>query len=396
MGNGTNDCRYLDESNIPQLVGVGEKCEYNSWSKFFDTKQVYNNMENSGCNWIPLIMYGVNHTWPKNVEDKLYGYNYYSAFMSFFAYHLKGETAEILHTSAKLDGFITEDEEIFVQFSAAVNALGAIRLVDSNGNIVEGEWISARGGTQWKFVPAENALVIGQSYKIIVDSTIVDDNGNTVDGVEAEFTYAEGEKAPEIIYNSAINGAIVEDTYVACNSSTAKNADYSTSKNALGTYSEYYRAYFKFDFNAILNSADYAQHKDSGKIQFSFALAKGAENITSGTKFTFGVFTPGSTTTDVAFSEVYWNNLVSGGAHTDLHWGSANNILSSEVMGERISYYDGVVTFTFDCSEIESMIDANTGYAVFVLRVVGTSGVSVASMENTGYDDPTVSFVYNK
>ena len=39
MGNGTNECYYLDESNIPQLVGVGEKCEYNSWEKFFKTKE---------------------------------------------------------------------------------------------------------------------------------------------------------------------------------------------------------------------------------------------------------------------------------------------------------------------------------------------------------------------
>ena len=41
------------------------------------------------------------------------------------------------------------------------------------------------------------------------------------------------------------------------------------------------------------------------------------------------------------------------------------------------------------------MIDSD-GNAVFVLRVVGTSGISVASMENTSYDAPAVSFVYNK
>ena len=398
MGNGTNECYYLDESNIPQMVGVGEKCEYNSWEKFFTTKNVLGNMDDSGCNWVPVIMYGVNHTWPKNIEDKLYGYNYYYAFKSFFAYHLKGEAAVILHTSVKLNGELNEDDGIYVQFNAALNAASALKLVDASGNIVAGNWISARGGTQWIFIPEEGAMIYNESYKIIVDSTIVDDNGNTVEGVEAAFIYIEGEKAPEIIFNSSISGTIVEDTYVACNSSTAKNADYSTSKSDLGTYSEYYRAYFKFDFSKILSNADFASYKDSGKIQISFALSKGADSIEQTTKFTLGVFAAGEGTTDVAFKDLYWNNVVSGGKYTGLHWGSATGITAGESQAtspERISYYDGVLTFTFDYSEIDDMIDEN-GYAVFVLRTVGTSGVSVASMENKSYDAPSVNFVYNK
>ena len=398
MGNGTNECDYLDESNIPQMVGVGEKCEYNSWEKFFKTKDVLGNMDRSGCDWVPVIMYGVNHTWPKNIEDKLYGYNYYSAFSSFFAHHLKGEAAILLHSSVKLDGFITEDEEIYLQFNAAVDAEGALKLLDSNGNLVAGEWIKARGGTQWKFIP-ESPLTVGESYKIALDGSATDSYGNALAAYEAEFTYAEGERAPEVNFNSAINGSIVEDTYVACNSSTAKAADYSTSKNALGTYSEYYRAYFKFDFSSILSNADFEANKENGKIQFSFAMAKGAESIVDTTKFTFGGYAYGAGITDVAFREVYWNNLISGGAHTGLHWGSATGLLSSEsqsVSPEKISYYNGILTFTFDYSEIADMIDPETGYAVFVFRTVGTSGISIASMENTSYASPIVSFVYNK
>ena len=41
------------------------------------------------------------------------------------------------------------------------------------------------------------------------------------------------------------------------------------------------------------------------------------------------------------------------------------------------------------------IVDAD-GNAVFVFRTVGTGGVSIASMENTTYDAPSVSFVYNK
>ena len=110
------------------------------------------------------------------------------------------------------------------------------------------------------------------------------------------------------------------------------------------------------------------------------------------------MFAAGEGTTDVAFKDLYWNNVVSGGNYTGLHWGSAVSITSSESQAtspDRISYYNGVLTFTFDYSEIADMID-NNGYAVFVLRTVGTSGVSVASMENKTYDAPSVSFVYNK
>ena len=399
MGNGTNECRYLDESNIPQMVGVGEKCEYNSWEKFFITKDVLVKMDASGCNWVPLIMYSVNHTYPPNKSDKLYGYNYYDAFMAFFAYHLKGESAYILHTSVQINGEISEDDGIYVQFTAALNAASALKLVDANGNLVAGEWISARGGTQWIFVPEEGAMSYNNSYKIIVASTIVDDNGNTVEGIEQTFVYIEGKKAPEIIYNSSISGSIVEDTYVASNSTSAQSLDYSTSKDVLGTYSEYYRAYFKFNFSGIISSNDFEAFKDSGKIQFSFAIAKGADSLVDTTKFTFGGFTAGEGTTDVAFSEVTWKNIKSGGIHDTLNWGSATNVLSSEseaVSPENISYYGGVLTFTFDYSEIADMIDTDTGYAVFVLRTVGTSGISIASMENKTYAKPSVSFVYNK
>lgn len=395
MGNGTNECRDLAADNIPQLVGVGEKCEYNSWEKFFKTKNVLGNMDASGCDWVPLIMYGVNHTWPKNVEDKLYGYNYYSAFMSFFDYHLKGGKAELLHSSVSLDGILTDDDEIFIQFIAKVDALGALKLLDKDGNVVAGEWISARGGTEWKFLPTES-LTIGESYKIVLEAGAKDTNGNSLDGAEFEFTYAEGEKAPEVNFNSSISGSIVEDTYVAANSASAKNADYSTSKDALGTYNEYYRAYFKFDLSDIINSEDYLTYKDSGKIQITLTAAKGGDSLSGTTKFTLGGFTAGEGIGDVAFSEVYWNNLITSGNHNALHWSSATALTSGEVAGEHIACYDGKVTFTFDVSEIEMMIDSESGYAVFVLRVVGTSGISIASMENTTYDIPEISFIYNK
>ena len=190
---------------------------------------------------------------------------------------------------------------------------------------------------------------------------------------------------------TTIAGSIVEDTYVGSNSSSAKQTD-NSQKETLGTYSSYYRTYFKFNFKDILEHQDFEANKADAKVQFSFAVAAGT--VTDETKFTFGGFTPGAGVTDVDFSEVYWNNLISGGSYTGLHWTNANNILDGVVPGDKVSYADGLVTFTFDYSEIAEFIDPTTGDAVFTFRIGTTSGISLASMESSAYPAATVHFCY--
>lgn len=396
MGNGTNDCRYLAEDNIPQMVGVGEECQYNSWKKFFK-QGVYNSLEESGCDFVPLFMYNVGHTYPQDMADELYGYNYYEAFKSFFDHHLKDEPAKLLHTSVKMDGNITEDEEIFVQFSAKVNeqtAFSALKLVDESGNAVDGNWISTRRGNKYVFNPSA-PLVVGNKYKIIVDSTIKDLKNHLVEGLEKEFTYAEGAPVIENQYNSSINGEIVQDTYVGSNSVSAKNTD-NSAKTTLGTYSSYYRTYLKFNFSNILENPDFETFKETGKIQFKFTMTKGDTNVNSATKFTFKGFTPGDGVSNVDFSDVYWNNVIASGTYPKLHWNESEYLLNGEVQGDNVACVNGNLIFTFDYSQVSKYISNDTKEAVFVLMIPGTSGISLASMENTEYDHPLVSFVYNK
>ena len=194
-----------------------------------------------------------------------------------------------------------------------------------------------------------------------------------------------------------ISGAIAEDTYVSSNSTSAKDIDYSTSKDALGTYSNYYRAYFKFDLSSIINSEDYAACKGDAKIQFIFTLSKGA--VTDSSKLTFGGFTPGANTTGLAFSNVTYNSVSSNGTYADLNWNSATTLVDGGKTvadnADKVSYTENTLTITLNYSDIEGMVDEN-GLVVFTLRIGSTSGISIASMENTTYAAPAVKFVYTK
>ncbi len=189
-----------------------------------------------------------------------------------------------------------------------------------------------------------------------------------------------------------IAGTIKDDTYIY---SSGKNGDY-TAKTEMGTYSDQFRVYLRYNFSDILNSADYATSKDNAKIQFSFAVSTGADLITDTTKFAFRVFPVNDTIKDIDFKNVTWNNVSSSGSYPDLAWGNTTQLISSETIGDKVSYVDGIITITIDFSAIESCIDTTTGDALFVFAIPGTSGIKVASMENTDFAIPAVKYVYEK
>ena len=202
-----------------------------------------------------------------------------------------------------------------------------------------------------------------------------------------------GELKPAEKQEYTINGTIVEDTYVASDSGTAKKSDYSTSKNTLGIGSKYYRAYFKFNISDVINSEDFDPNSTDAKIQFVFTLSKGS--LDSTTEFTLGFFTPGTGVSDVAFSEIYWNNISSDSAkHPDLKWDQATNLLNGVANSEYVEINGSTVTITFNYSQIADYVDAN-GNIVLTLRT-STTGVSIASMENTTYAIPAIKYVYYK
>ena len=204
-----------------------------------------------------------------------------------------------------------------------------------------------------------------------------------------------GELKPAEKKEYSIAGSIVEDTYVASDSGTAKKTDYSTSKNALGIGSKYYRAYFKFNISNALNSGDFNANDPDAKIQFVFTLTKGS--LDSTTEFTLGFFTPGAGVSDVAFSDIIWNNLspsTGTALYPNLKWDKATNLLDGVANSEHVEIDGSTVTITFNYSQIADYVDAN-GNIVLTLRT-STTGVSIASMENTTYAIPEIKYVYYK
>ena len=198
-------------------------------------------------------------------------------------------------------------------------------------------------------------------------------------------------KEPEKV-ETVINGAIKDDTYIY---SSGKTGDYTT-KTEMGTYSDQFRVYFRFNFSDILNSPDYEAYKNEAKIQFSFAVSTGADLITDTTKFAFRVFPVDDTIKDIDFSNINWNNQASTGSYPALGWGNTTQLVSSETIGDKVAYENGIITITVDFSAIESCIDTATGDALFVFAIPGTKSIKIASMENTTYAIPAVKFVYYK
>ena len=201
-----------------------------------------------------------------------------------------------------------------------------------------------------------------------------------------------GELKPAEKKEYSIYGTIKDDTYIY---SSSKTSDLS-GKTEMGTYSDQFRVYFRFNFSDILNSADYAEAKADAKVQFSFVVSSGESNITDTTKYTFRVFGVDDATKNADFSELTWTNQATGGKYVGLGWGNATNLVSGETVGDKVSYANGVITLTINFSDIENMIDPTTGDALFVFAIPGTKSIKIASMENTTYAAPAVKFVYEK
>ena len=204
-----------------------------------------------------------------------------------------------------------------------------------------------------------------------------------------------GELKPAEKKEYSISGTILEDTYVASDSGTAKKTDYSKSKNALGIASKYYRAYFKFNISDALNSEDFDPSNTNAKIQFVFTLSKGT--LDNQTEFTFGIFTPGAGVSDVAFSDLIWNNISPKEGtplYPGLKWDQAYNLIDTKANDEHVIIDGSTVTLTFNYSEIDDYVDTN-GNLIVTLRT-STTGASVASMENTSYAIPAIKYIYVK
>ena len=185
-----------------------------------------------------------------------------------------------------------------------------------------------------------------------------------------------------------VNGTILQDTYI--NNSTSNNQ---SAKPTMGTKSDNFKVYLQYNLSDFLASAS-AEDKANAKVQFSFAIAEGSAD--SSTKVTLKSYTVSDFISGLDFSKdvVTWNNVKSGGDYYALNWGDKGKKLVEETPGENVVIEDGMIYVTVDFSAIEKYIDANGN--ILIAMATNTSGLKIASMENTDFAIPAVKVTYTK
>lgn len=205
---------------------------------------------------------------------------------------------------------------------------------------------------------------------------------------------------PTETIGAELKGTILEDTYVAAFSADSKDKNYAdyetivTNKNSA-------RPLFKFDISNILNSDTFAENKDTAKIQFTFAIIEGGENLVSDTKCNAYGFLPGKGVGDADFGVLTWNTCSSDGSHNQLYRNGATYLYKDGLLVDvDIEVTSKYITYTFSYSEIAQFVCTEAGdtygYLVMGFDFSNASGVKFASMENSSFDAPAVSFVWDE
>ena len=185
-----------------------------------------------------------------------------------------------------------------------------------------------------------------------------------------------------------VNGTIKQDTYI--NSSSSNNM---SSKDSMGTYSNSFKIYLQFNLSKFLENATEAD-KANAKVQFSFAITEGS--VTDTSKFTLKSFATSELISGIDFSKdtLTWNNVKSGNDYYALNWNDNGQKLIEGTQAANIVVENGMIHITVDFSAIESYIDANGN--ILIAFATNTSGLKIASMENTTFAKPAVSVTYTK
>lgn len=198
-----------------------------------------------------------------------------------------------------------------------------------------------------------------------------------------------GNLKPDAPSQIVVNGTILQDTYINNNATSNQS-----SKPAMGTYSNNFKVYLQYNLSGFLATASESD-KANAKVQFSFAITEGT--ATSSTKVTLKSYTVSDFVSGLDFANkdsLTWNNVKSGGDYYELNWGDKGKKLVEETPGENVVIEDGMIYVTVDFSAIEKYIDANGN--ILIAMATNTSGLKIASMENTDFAIPAVKVTYTK
>ena len=166
----------VTEGHCPMFISCNRRdgsC-YSTSNALVNTSRIYN--VPALCVEIPL-----GHTITRD-NDLLYGFDTYNAFFDFIGYYFKNEAPRVLGARINYSHF---PADISVKFSGGIDLLEAdkIKITDSCGDVVFGEWKSIFGGVEWIFTP--DTAEYGKEYTLNIPDTVIGKNGKAL---KEEFT----------------------------------------------------------------------------------------------------------------------------------------------------------------------------------------------------------------
>lgn len=255
-----------------------------------------------------------------------------------------------------------------------------------------------KGMYYWACYTIEYTSEEAKDLEVSVSATVVGSDQNEVISTPRATSLSTMLQADKKEYSIA--GEVLEDTNIY---SSSKDKDYS-SNTTLGLYSTNYRAYYKIDFSDILNNPDFEANKDAGRFILTLAVTKNESNVDAGT-FTFAgapIKYGDEYTAAIPFNKVTWNTAQQTGKYiySSLQSNTIKSIFEADTVkiSKNLAHPEGHLQVKVTYEQIKDYICMDEGdyYGQAVFQLRSNKEITVASLENTSYDTPTLSYVYEK
>ena len=258
-----------------------------------------------------------------------------------------------------------------------------------------------KGMYYWACYTIEYTSEEAKDLEVSVSATVIDGEQNEVSSTPRTTSLATVLEANKKEYSIA--GEVLEDTYIASNSGSAKGSDYS-SKDALSLNSKYYRVFVKVDFSDILNHADFEANKDAGRFILDVAITEGEDVVDTGTFTLAGapVKYGDEYTAAIPLNNVTWNTAQQSDKYiySSLQSNGLVSIFTEDTVkvSKNLAHPEGHLQVKLTYEQVKDFIcmDAGDCYGQAVFQLRSNSGIKIASLENTSYATPTVNYVYEK
>lgn len=314
-----------------------------------------------------------------------------------FATAVSGPISSITYTRA-VEGYEEVNNDVTIVYRGLTSGEDVVYYNHETEELTTDE--AYAGNYYWACYLIEINQEEAKSYEFTVFATVVGENDETVVSAAKTASLNSLLPAPELKEYS-IDGQIIQDTYVSSNSSSSKDKTYGK-EASIGTNKDKTRPIFKYSFANILNSEDYQSSKETAKVEFTFAFAKGADVLVDTVKCSAYSFAPGEGVSDVDINTLTWNLVGTGKDMEAFNRGTANFMFRDKVFSDCadiITLTETHITYTFAYSTIESAINTLEGSS-FGIGIFGfdfnIAGIGFASMESDSYDAPSVRYIYQK